>query len=229
MTASSPDWRVIRVMVFDDRPDCLLLYVPERVELAIPKVTAPFTKKNLLEAFQGQNVRITEAPNAGRWDTSVLAAKKAEKAERGQKQKLAEATQATFLRNGTPLARTRAEAIEQKHQVDERIRGLQAELGEARSRARTTGDYLPVAVFRERENRLAALKLESQALQAQMGVLREKEKAENRAAHRDALEAFQKAAYRMLPRETFDNIIEAALEDDEDQAPVRQVPMEEEH
>lgn len=208
------DGRCLRVMVFPDRPDCILFYVPDGMRLIIPPIPSPFYKTTTSAALSsaGLNYRLTESV-PGRWTESVLLMKKAERAERAQLQKVREATMAVLDRSGGPLAQNRAEAISKKHEVDERIREAKAWIGRAKSNSFARGTYEDPDRYRRKERELYELQQESLALQARLGELKKLEKAENRAAAKDENERFVKAAYRVLSQEKLDLILDAVADD----------------
>lgn len=203
-------------MVFPDRPDCLLLYVPEGMKVALPEIASPFDKAGASEALTkaGLRFRITESV-PGRWTTSVVMMKSAEKAERAQVQKLREASMIALERGGTDLAKNRAEAIAKKHEVDERIREVKNWIGRAKSNLKAGRGYEEHR-YRRKERELRDLQGESLALQNRLTELRKQEKEENAAAQEEENERFRRTAYRILPREVFERIEHAAAEEDEE-------------
>src|SRR5262245_54769512 len=73
------DLRPVRVMIFPDRPDCILFYVPEGMKLVVPPLTSPFYKKTAADALTDAriNYRLTESV-PGRWTESMQIMRKAE-------------------------------------------------------------------------------------------------------------------------------------------------------
>lgn len=215
----------LRVMVFPDRPDCILFYVSESGDGAfeVPVLQAPFDKKAVMDAFKaaGLECRITETV-PGRWTTAMSNAKNADRAERAQKAKQRTMAQAAMLRGGTEMARSRAEAIEQKLAVDERIRETKTWISNAASKARTRGIYEDRDKYQKMVRRLEELKQESQALQVQITQLNQKEKAENRQIHREESEKFCKAAYSVLDPEVIEEVLaEVARREDKAESEAR--------
>ena len=207
----------IRIMLFNDRPDCILFYVQDGERLEIPPIPAPFYKAPTASLLgqAGVKFRITEASATGRWTEAIVLMRKSDKAERGQLQRQREASMAALERSGGPLAQSRAEALAKKHVIDDQIRELKSWIGRAKAAAFTRGVYEDAATFRKKEKELAELKQESQALQTALGDLKKKEKAENIAASNEELQAFKRAAYRVLSSEMFDEVL-AAMADDMD-------------
>ena len=216
--------KVLRLMVFPDRPDCLVVYLPEGLVLELPPVSSPFTKADVSQACgqAGLDVRVSEG-TPGKWGAAYRSLHKAEVAERGQLHRLYEAAKnVERLGSESLAAKSRAEALAKKNEVDEQIRALKAEIGEARSRAFTQGKYLPVGVYRDKEKRLQKLKDESQALQARIGELRKAEKqeceAENRERDRVYAEEFMKIAHDLLSEDVLQRIHGLLQEDEEEVA-----------
>ena len=100
--------------------------------------------------------------------------------------------------------------------MDEIIRALKAEIAEARSKAFTSGQYMPPGVYRAKERRLKDLKDESQALQTRIGELRRAEAAERDVEHRVYAERFVKVAEEILPEGLLQRI-HGRLQEDEDE------------
>jgi hypothetical protein len=222
------DGRAIRIFVFPERPDALLVHVPEGKPLALPVLSTPFVKGEVSSACKlaGVDVRVRES-TPGRWTPALERAKNDERGEIAQRQRLREATEAKILADtGDPIFKDRAEVLRRKHLVDEEIGRLKTQIGDAKASVRARGVYMDPHAYRRLEAKLAGLKVESQALQARLGELREAEKERDRAAH-DAerstfLGRFVEAAREMLDPETFAEIVAAANEaadgDDEEDA-----------
>jgi len=209
--------RVPRLMVFPRTSECLMLYVPRGTVVTLPPLAAPFVAADIRGACRagGLDVRVSEGV-VGRWTESYVMLRKAERAERAQRQRLAEVAKTAALRARpqSGFAQARADAITRKHDVDEQIRTLKTEIGQAKATAFATGRYMPATEFRAKEQRLAALQAESLALQNRLGELREAEKKERGTVHRAAVETvaerFMKAAEMILPDDLFREIRQLA-------------------
>lgn len=204
---------VLRLMVFGDRPDCLLVTAPDG-PLVLPTLLVPFTKYDVAKTLGDAHIKARVSDGTpGRWTASLNQLRKADRAERGQQQRQREATEAVLLR-GSNVAdmRTRSEAIAAKHDVDDRIRLLKAQVAEAKTKAATRGEFMNPTQFRGLESRLSDLKDESQALQTLLGRIRDKERADNVVLHNQENDAFRKAAHKILPPETLAAIESAALD-----------------
>ena len=180
----------LRVMIFNDRPDTLLLIAPEgATEIVLSPIPLPVTKGGVAEALSlaGIDARVSESV-PGRWTTAITQARNAGRAERGQQQRQREATEAAFLRGSAASGvRDRAEAIAMKLVVDEKIRVLKAEIGHIKSVAFTQGVFIPSSEFRAKERLLDQLKGDGQALQTKLGGLKTQEKKKNQALDGESL------------------------------------------
>ena len=91
-------------------------------------------------------------------------ARSAAKAERWQRARQQEATEAAILRGSVdPRERDRAALIQEKQKVDSRAREIKTTLSQAKTRAALTGQYMPVTRYRALERELEEAKDKSQA------------------------------------------------------------------
>lgn len=212
------EWHVPRLVVFSDQPNYLLVYVPDGLAAQLPVLRAPFTKTGLGLLFgdRGLPARITESPS-GTLSAHMRKVRGNEKSERRQREQLKQAHQIAIDRaSGMPLARSRAEALAKKNAVDAELQCVKAWLAEARTRLVTQGRFTDPQLYRKKERELADLKLESQALQAELGRLRESEKELNAQVDRDENRLFKEAALRVLPEDMLDKIYDAMDYDEEE-------------
>lgn len=217
--------KVPRLMVFPDRPDCLVVYLPNELSLQLPTLVAPFSKESLARACAqtGLDLRISDG-TPGKWGAAYRSLRKAEAGEKKQRQHLYEARKnAERLGSKNLTTKSRGEAISRKNEIDEKIRVLKTELGKARSAAFTTGKYLPPDIYRNKERQLQELKTESQALQTKIGELRiqehaEHNNAENKQRRQTYAELFMQVAQELLPEIALQKIYDA-IEDEESTEP----------
>lgn len=221
-----PHGAPVRALVFRELPRALLLHFPEGAEsVKLPEISLPICETGVRAAFRraGIEVRVSESV-PGRWVTALQQARNAERAERTQLANLAKATSAALMRQSPSLlVQQRGEAMRRKEVVDEEVRRLKVQIGEAKSRAFTRGVYMDPVKFRAMEQKLEELKQESQALQVRMTELRKREKAENVERSRREQEArtatFVEAAKRVLDADTYREIwdeVEAMTAEAED-------------
>ena len=217
----------VRIMVFPERPEALLVLIDEDAEgvLVLPSLPVPFSRAGVVEAAReaGFLARVVEGV-PGRWKASIVRAASDARAERGQRQRQQESTYAMLARGAVdPEMRERGDLLQRKQRIDETIVTLKAKVGEAKSAARTSSAYMDPTAFRALEDQVRQLGLESQALQAHLGELKRSEKDRNRELSRVENERFGRrflaAARDMLEPDVYERLLAAAGgEEDEDDA-----------
>lgn len=199
-----------RAFVFAEWPRTILIHFDEDLGVArMPELPLPLDRASIKEAFRaaGISVVVTESV-AGRWTSAMRKATSDERAERAQRIRLAEATEAALARQSPdPALRDRAALMQRKLAVDEEGRELKKRIAAASSAARVHGQYMDAGEFRKMERRLEEVRQESQALQTMLGEARDREKRA-RAASDERL--FVEAARRLLDPETFSRIWDEA-------------------
>jgi hypothetical protein len=205
------DTRPLRVMVFPDRSDVILIYVPEGQRFWVPPMSTPFVREEVAAAFRDRDIeaRVVES-TLGRFRESIHAANEADRAERGQRERERQAQKIIQIRH-SPTATTvelkRADAIEKKNAIDAEIRKLKLEVATAKSRAHATGVYMSALEFRGKEAKIAALQTDSIALQTHLGTLRKQLAAQNVATSNTKnitdQERFVEVARRMLSKDLY--------------------------
>jgi len=216
----------IRLMIFDERTDCLVVYVPKGTgTVQLPPLAYPLTKERIDVAMReaALEYRLTVG-TPGQWMRSSAILKSAAKAEHNQRAELERAVQKAQERGATSLsAASRAEALARKQVVDESLRELKAKLGRVKAEAFTHGTYLPVTEYRNLESRTEELKQESQALQVRIAELRRREHEEREVewkrqapARRSYAEAFLAASSDVLPEDVLQRIHGLAADSDPD-------------
>lgn len=207
---------MIRVVRFPHEPEMLLLYVPEDVALEVQTLQHPFTRAKIVDAFPIGTHVSDGVP--GRWTSTMSKVKKDLKAERGQRHRQQEETEAAIMRSSSsPFIQSRAEAILRKNAVDDRARALKVAINKAKSDLAQHGRYMDSKQYRKLEADLEAAKQESQAIQTRLGELREKEKAANIEQEKRNRDLFKKAAQSYLDPEDFEYILELAAEMQEEE------------
>jgi hypothetical protein len=213
----------IRVFVFRDRPDTLLIHVGQdyRGPFSLPEIQAPFVREDIAFDLGRAGIRAgVFASVPGRWTQVMSKARSDDRAARRQQQTQREATQAALFRGASdPEVRERGAAVTRKLAVDEEIRGLKKQIAEAKTAAATRGVYMPPHEFRGLEARLEEAKQESQALQTRLGELKAAEKDRNRAIRDEETRRFERrfyeAAKAILDEDTLADILAEANGEDE--------------
>jgi len=214
----------LRIFVFPERPDALLIHVSEDHEgpLSLPSLPFPFTAQDTAKACGDAGIKATVRESVpGRWTYALEKAKKDDEAERSQKGRLEHALRASIMRGSIDQSeRDRAAIMRQKIVVDGEIADLKKKVGAAKASLITKGVYMNPVDFRRLEARLEAAKINSQALQAQLGELKKREKEQNAAEHAEREKAFERRfialAKESLDAETFADLVDAARADVED-------------
>jgi hypothetical protein len=188
---------MLRLMVFHDRPDCMAVFVHDYDGPQTLVVDYPLTRARVLEAARaaGVEVRISEAAYVGRLKPVFDRMLAAQRTARHQEQREREAALALSL---DAPERTRGQLLEEKHKVDDELRQLKRELGVIKSRAFERRTYPPASELRKKEDRIAALKKRSLAIQFELGQLRLLPRpAPAASAPRDPSQVLQKRAARI--------------------------------
>ncbi len=77
-----------RLTIFDERDDCLLVYLPAGHSVRLPVLTSPLRKIDIIRALEQEGVeaRVTVEPRTGRWSETLLCRMKDERCEKAQRQ-----------------------------------------------------------------------------------------------------------------------------------------------
>lgn len=205
-----------RVMVFPERPDAILLVVPDGCAASLPAVRAPFNKHDVAALFAkaGIAVRVVEeAP--GRWSAATLRARRDAYTERRSVNLLRERTTAALsAQSEDPIMRDRGALMARKIEVDTEMVSLKSKVGKAKSDAFTRRVYMDPTAFRALERRLESAKVESQSIQAQLGKLNKADRARERVASEAEARSFERrfvdAAKALLEPDDFQDIVDTA-------------------
>ncbi len=197
---------MIRVLLFQDRPDCMAVFVHDHDGPQTLVIESPLTRERIREAAQaaGVEIRISEGAYVGRLRPVFDRLAKDARAERANQERERLAARSAIMRTAEDdIERQRAALVEEKLRVDDELRTLNAEIGDAKRRAFTRGSYLPPTQFRRLEQKAVELKDRSLAIQTALGRLRELRKKKNVATHENENHVFRRVAHEMLPEETF--------------------------
>jgi hypothetical protein len=201
------DPRPLRVMVFPDRPDVLLIYVPEGQELWLPRLKTPFDRHVVAMALNDVDIdaRVRESV-PGRYKgalTQALSDHRSEDGSRRREEEAARAARVKTSKEATTYDLKRRELVEEKAKTDAQLRALKEEVGHTKAVAATTGNYMPVSTFRNKTDRIADLQNKSLAIQHQLGQLRRTEAAFNVERSKRREESFVSVAKEHLSKEEF--------------------------
>jgi hypothetical protein len=192
----------IRVFVFSDHPEALLIVTQEGDEgtVALPPLAAPFERQAVAKALGDAhvNARVGER-TSGRYSGVLHRTAREARNEVAQRQNEREAADARmFALASDPDLQERGKLILRKQAVDEQLRGLKEKIGQAKSAAYAERRYLPAQEYRQMEVDLDALKTESLALQARLGELKKAEKERNRKIWEAEQGTFLKRFYEVV-------------------------------
>lgn len=201
------DPRPVRVMLFPDKPQAILIHVPGGQSLWLPPLATPFDLDAVCGALDDHDVsHVTTEGDAGKWWVNATQQEKEEKAERAsqEKQQLAERMVRIKLSPAaTTFEKQRAELVLEKQKADDELRRLKLAISKAKSNAYLQGTYLTTRDFREKQQRLADLQMVSLALQARLGELRRQRSEAARDSEESRQRRFIEKAKRYLTRDQY--------------------------
>ncbi len=199
------DPRPLRITLFPEHPQTILIYVPDGQTLWLPTLATPFDLDAVSDALDAHDVpHDTREGDRNRWWRNVKQSENDDKSQRAQQQREAEAArhvQIHLAPTATTFEKQRSEIVLMKDKVDNEIRQLKVQIGRAKANAATRGIYEPPAVYRQREQHLADLQTTSLALQRKLAEL--KGQQHRHASSRGREERFIQKAKRHLTREQF--------------------------
>lgn len=188
----------VRLMIFRDRPDCLVVYLRAGESVTLPELTSPFTKEDLLRTCPG--ARITEATSTGRFTKSITALSEADRAATETARLRAQ----VLLTSNNPIERQRAVLTEKRLALETEIRKLKDECN--------TTD-LSRNAYRVKQERLTEARTEVQNINAELSVLRQHEKEANAKAVDSEYDLFKRAVKAAIGEEAYMRIVEGMQED----------------
>ncbi len=204
--------RPIRILTFAGRPDVLLVTVPEGQEFFLPRMRAPFDRHTVAQALGSVELPafVNEASATGRYGAPLAKDGRDEKAAAGQMHRQQEAARAVTITNSasaTTTEKQRAELILEKQLIDDQLRNLKVEMGRAKALAATRGTYMPIGVYRAKEQAIVNMQAKSLAIQHRLGELKKRLHAENAAAREATepsnLERFKECCRELLPEQQY--------------------------
>lgn len=196
----------IRITIFPDDPNLLLVYVPDGMTAVLPPIDAPFAMEAARASIKETDVpfRVSEGVIGRHLREVVRARKNDARAERRNVQLLSEAISAAMGSGSiSSVARERSEVLKQKIAVEEELRRAKAYLGDVRADAATRGVYLSRDAYALAEKNVNELKGRAMVLATRLSELKKREKEENIAKSQAKEEHFKQAAGRILDRETY--------------------------
>lgn len=206
---------MLRISLFADRPECLLVLAPEPGPVSLPTMQSPFVRGEVsaAAAASGIDVRVVVEAACGRWAGAMRHRLSEERAERANVQQAAETYQAMILRGSVdPNERKRGVLLQKQQEINAELHRVKDQLGSAKSRAFTKGVYLPPQDYRRLEARARQLGQESQGIQVQLSELRKEQRQSNTERSNRFHHAFFRTAKERLDPETFNELLNSAEE-----------------
>ena len=205
--ADPNDQRPIRVMVFPQRRDVILIYVPEGQTLWMPPLKTPFDRHEIARTLGEKDVeaRVRES-TLGRFAaalTSELGNEKAEVGQRAKEKAAARRVDIVHSQFATSAELKRAELVKDKEKIDAELRDLKAEVSRAKALAHTRRVFEPTEQFQRKQRQIAELQTKSLAIQARLRELKEQVKADNVERSRDRNERFIRLVAAEMPEDMF--------------------------
>ena len=195
--------RPFRFIVFPDRPEALLVVAPEGAAptLQAPPLPAPFTKCGVAEALgaAGLAVRVTEEV-PGRW---IYALRRAQRDEAAERKSILQVRQATAV---ALAANSPDELVRERGALVRRLTETEARVAALRVAAAAKGSAGARVLERDLADALAAV----QVTQAQLGVVKKRQKARNVAASATFERKFIAAARAMLDDDEYQALVDEA-------------------
>ena len=218
------DPRPLRITLFPEHPQTILIYVPEGQSLWLPTLPTPFDLDVVCDALDAHDVpHDTREGDCNRWWRNLKQSEDTEKsvlAQQKREEDAARHVQIHLSPTATTFEKQRSEIVLLKHKVDDEIRQLKVQIGRTKANAAVRGVYEPPDVFRQREQHLADLQTTSIALQRKLGELKGQQHQQLSSKGRE--ERFIQKAKRHLTREQFMEIW--AEIDSEDASEARVMP-----
>jgi hypothetical protein len=195
----------IRISVFDEFPECLMVFVPKNTELLLPLISAPFVVSEIAKACADSGIKATvRTGRPGRWSTEARRQLNDEKAMRRQLACLADAAKAAKLVSSEDsIEKERGALLLRKFDIDTKLRALRVDMTKAKQNAALNGIYLPRQEYRRMAMEIDSLATESQAIQVRLSEIKN-------ATGERLLNHFISAAREMLDESTFNEILDVA-------------------
>lgn len=199
------DARPLRVTLFPEHPQTILIYVPPGQSLWLPPLPTPFDLDRVRDALDARDVpHDTREGDRNRWRRNLQQGENDDRSVQVQQQRVEQAArhvEITLSPTATTFEKQRSEVVLMKDKVDDEIRQLKGEISHARAVAAARGVREDPDVFGAKKRRLADLQTASIALQRRLGEMRSQSRERASAPGRD--QRFIEKARRHLTRDQF--------------------------
>lgn len=212
MTVKTPtpcafDTRPLRITLFPEHPQTILVYVPEGQTLWLPALPTPFDLDMVCDFLDEKDVpHDTREGDRNRWWRNIKQSANDAASEQGALQRAAEAERLVRIHlssTATTEEKQRAEVVLMKYKVLDELRELQAERKKITRNALTYAVCKDTKVFRDREDRIADLKRVVIALDKKLSGFGAKRREQAQANRSNREQRFIEKAKRLLSREQF--------------------------
>jgi hypothetical protein len=199
------DIRQLRITLFPEHPQTILIYVPDGQSLRLPALPTPFDIDTVCDILDDHGIpHDAKEGDRNRWWRNLKQSENEDKSVQGIRQREAEAARHVQI-HLSPVATTfekqRSEVFLMKCKAEDELRQLKAEASRARANAATRRVYEPADVYHQRARRIVDLQTTVIALQKKLGDLKAQQHRERKVANREEL--FVQKAKRHLTREQF--------------------------
>ena len=211
---SAFDTRPLRITLFPEFPQVLLIYVPDEQTLWLPPLETPFDLDKLCDALDAKDVpHDTREGDRNRWWKNMRQSADMDAGMKGQREceaKAVERVKVHLSSEATTLDKQRIELLDMRDKIVSEMNQLKAKIGTAKAHAATKGVYQKIPVFRGWELRLAQLNDSLIAVSRKLGENKAAIKAENvrtyGANNISKEKRFVEKAKRFLNREQYMSI-----------------------
>lgn len=203
----------IRISVFSDKPNFILVFAPDNTEVLLPILSSPFTKDDVERRCRksgiNASVRIT---GDRRWQQEMKVQLNNEKSVKIKTQKERELVKATrMVFTGTDdLHRERGEVILLKQRIEEEMEKVQNDINNAKKNRMLHGIFLPKGVFIGMTDKLSSLKKEKLAIDLRLGEIKKKIREMNVKKSLNFQDMFLFHAKQILSPDVYSEIEEKA-------------------
>jgi hypothetical protein len=202
-----------RITLFMTKPEALLIVASPDTSVSLPPVMSPFSKESLQQTAleHGVDLRVTVEAGPGKM-REAIERRMRDVACAEQQQSRQKAAEVALLMRSSNIAeeRDRAELVQSKLEVDERLRDAKRRLLEAKADLATKGKYMERHKYQRLVESIDTLKQTSLGIQARLGRLRESQKQERGA---EFAQRFVNMAHEVLEPEIFNSIMNMVQED----------------
>lgn len=208
---------MFQICTFIGRANSLLVHVPDGHvgHVAIPIVSAPFTRADVAEACRAQGIDAVVIESCvGELGAAMKAARAAANSEQSRRAAL----QAQVMRGSIdPEERDRAKIIQRRQALSDSIGNAKLNISVMET-AEKAGKKIDAHDLARLRRRLGALREEMLAIESVLSTMKKARAAQAETRQRELEGRFVVAAKAVLPREAFDSLLAMAREESDEDA-----------